>query len=537
MIQIKAPDGSIAQFPDGTGDDVIKSVMQKSFGGPSAPAAAPAAPSTISDLPPVQAVGDIARMVIRGAAMGKEATPEDAADRANALANIASRKFGRGRMPEMPVAKPEDYKPFFEGQQKEMKAAADRAGLAGNVAELGGTIATAGPIGNTVGALSKAASALPMAGRMLASPWTAAAGTGAILGASNAQGTDTGLGTGATVGAVAGLGGQAVGNALSGAVGKIAGAFSPKPIIPTADEIRAATSKAYKAADDAGVVYTPQLFQRIRDNVVNDISELGYSPKLQPKIAAVLEELGAASQGNVTLKGADVVRKIAGGAYDPGNQSSNKMMGIIKSKIDDALANEKPGDVLMGNASAGRAALEEARKNAQIGFKLNDIEKAQKIAELQTSAAGSGGNINNNTRRKIAQALLMPGKGGGLTPDEISAAQRVVSGTPTQNALRLVGKLSPSGNGLMAALHAVGAASTGGASLPLMAVGAAAKPLADRATNANIQKLVEVIRAGGSRAATEPAPNAVQRLAKSERDRLVRALMVGGVVAAPSFSK
>ena len=42
-VDIKAPDGSIVRFPDGTGDDVIVKVMRENFGGPAA--AAPAAPS------------------------------------------------------------------------------------------------------------------------------------------------------------------------------------------------------------------------------------------------------------------------------------------------------------------------------------------------------------------------------------------------------------------------------------------------------------------------------------------------------------
>ena len=36
-LQIQAPDGSIAQFPDGTADDVIVNVMRKTFGGPQQP--------------------------------------------------------------------------------------------------------------------------------------------------------------------------------------------------------------------------------------------------------------------------------------------------------------------------------------------------------------------------------------------------------------------------------------------------------------------------------------------------------------------
>jgi len=42
-IDIRAPDGSIARFPDGTSDDVIKGVMRKQFGAPTGVADAPAA--------------------------------------------------------------------------------------------------------------------------------------------------------------------------------------------------------------------------------------------------------------------------------------------------------------------------------------------------------------------------------------------------------------------------------------------------------------------------------------------------------------
>lgn len=46
MIEVEGPDGTIIEFPEGTSPDVIKGVMQKQFGGPSAPAAAqPSAPN------------------------------------------------------------------------------------------------------------------------------------------------------------------------------------------------------------------------------------------------------------------------------------------------------------------------------------------------------------------------------------------------------------------------------------------------------------------------------------------------------------
>jgi hypothetical protein len=479
---------------------------------------------------PVQAAQDIGRMMVKGAAMGKEATPEDAADRANALRQSMGRRMGRTI--DAPAAMPADYQPFFADQKKEQMAAAARAGYAGTAGEILGGLAVGGPIQKGIGTLAEAAKAAPVAGKLLSSPFTQAAGAGAIYGVSQAQGTDTDKLKAAGVGVAAGLGGQAIGSALAGTVNKVAGAFNKAPTIPTAAEIELAKRNAYDAADKAGVVYTPELFKRIQQNATEELTNLGYSPKLQPKIAAVLEEIGKAGEGNVTMKGAEVVRKIAGNAYDPGNKSNNQMMGLLKQKIDEAMGAPKPNEVLMGDAQAGMKALQEGRRNAQIGFKLEDVAKAQEIAKLQTAAAGSGGNIDNNTRRKIAQALLMPGKGGGLTADEIAAAERVVYGTTGQNAARLAGKLSPEGNGLMTVLHALGGASTGGMTLPLAAVGFGAKRAADKATEKNLEQLIKVISAGGSKSATEASPNAVQRLTKSERDALVRALTIGAIPSA-----
>lgn len=479
---------------------------------------------------PMQAAQDIGRLMVKGAAGGKEATPEDAADRANALRQSMGRRMGRNI--DAPAATAADYQPFFADQQKEQLAAGARAGYAGTAAEILGSVATGAPIAKGIQAVGEAARAAPMVGRTLASPFTQAAAAGSIYGVSQAQGTDTDKLKAAGIGAATGLAGQAIGSALAGTVNKAAGAFNKAPAIPTAAEINLAKQAAYDAAERAGVVYTPELFKRIEKEAIDALTNLGYTPKLQPKIAAVLEELNKAGQGNVTMQGAEVIRKIAGGAYDPGNPSSNKMMGLLKQKIDEAMNAPKPGDVLMGDAAAGARALQEGRRNAQIGFKLDDIAKALEIAKLQTAAAGSGGNIDNNTRRKIAQALLMPGKQGGLTADEIAAAERVVYGTAGQNAARLAGKLSPEGNGLMTILHALGGASTGGMTLPLAGVGFAAKRVADKATEKNVQELVKVISAGGSRAATEAAPNAIQRLAKSERDALVRALTIGAIPSA-----
>ncbi|MNE17816.1 hypothetical protein D3C80_1108110 [compost metagenome] len=87
-----------------------------------------------------------------------------------------------------------------------------------------------------------------------------------------------------------------------------------------------------------------------------------------------------------------------------------------------------------------------------------------------------------------------------MTKAEKAAAERVVRGTKGQNALRLAGKLSPQGNGLMAALGVGGAMTNPLLGIPSL-VGVGAKSIADRATVKNADKLSEIIRSGGFTAA------------------------------------
>jgi len=59
--------------------------------------------------------------------------------------------------------------------------------------------------------------------------------------------------------------------------------------------------------------------------------------------------------------------------------------------------------------------------------------------------------------------------------------------------------------------------------------GLGAKTIADSMTGQNVQQLMDTIAAGGSKSATQAAPNLVQRLAQSERDPLTRLLMSFGI--------
>jgi hypothetical protein len=80
--------------------------------------------------------------------------------------------------------------------------------------------------------------------------------------------------------------------------------------------------------------------------------------------------------------------------------------------------------------------------------------------------------------------------------------KKFVEGTPSSNFLRWVGKLSPSGNGLMFALHAFGVAMNP-ATAAIAGTGALAKTMSDSRTKRAAEDLIYSV---GGLGAPAPAP-------------------------------
>lgn len=417
----------------------------------------------------------------------------------------------------------------FEAERKLSDEAKARTGIAGTVAEIGGSLAPSGLIAKGVGAGAAGVKSLVP---FIANPFVQAGATGGIYGATDAALNDKAVLPTAAAGIGAGVAGQGLANVATGLLGKAAGVFNKKPEIPSAQQIASSKDAAYETAKQAGVVYTPQFVDRVTQEAQRKAADIGFSPRLQPGAKAVFEELGDRSGKNITMKDADILRRIASGGYEMGKKENNRVVRSVVETIDDAMRNPKPGDILAGNASVGVPALNEGRRLAAIDFKLQDIANAVTRAKNQAARSGSGGNIDNATRQKFDQLLQ---NRMNWTPDEQAALQKIVQGTMTQDAMRLAGKLSPSGNGLMAALSLGATAFNPLMALPAMG-GLGAKFVADKATANNVKELEKIVRAGGLLSATQPTPNAVQRLAQSERDTLARLFMGLGLLGTPVAS-
>lgn len=286
---------------------------------------------------------------------------------------------------------------------------------------------------------------------------------------------------------------------------------------------------AYKSADDAGVIIKPDAMQRLSQTIKDDLAEFGYTPAMQPRMKAALDELDRVAGDNVTLKGADILRRVANAAKMDADPSTAALGSKFIDRVDDFLDKLKPGDILAGNKTQGVKALQEARKLWTQARKSEIIETAIRNADLKAGASGSGGNINNAIRAEFKNILTNPKRAKGFTPEERKAMSAIVKGTTTQNLLRLIGKLSPSGNGLMLLLHGTGGIATGGATIPLAAAGAGAKALADRATQTNVGRLGDIVRSGGNLPPLQQIP--------AKQRALLESLLVTGAQAPTNMSR
>lgn len=310
--------------------------------------------------------------------------------------------------------------------------------------------------------------------------------------------------------------------------------------IPTTDALKDAASAAYKQADDAGLIFKPRALQNLSMKVKSDLADFGYTPKLQPRIQATLEEIDRLSSGNVTLKGVETLRRVAKAAGNSQDASERALSQKIVQQIDDLMVNAKPGDVLMGDVRAGTAALQEARSLWSMKAKSDVI--AQMFEKAQNSAPNfSGSGMENAMRTQFRQLANNPRRLRVFTKAEQEAIKKVARGGPLENAMRMMGKFAPTG--VVSSVMSGGAgAAIGGpvGAVALPSMGLAARQGATALTRRNLNNVDEMIRSGGKNA-TQIALEAAQGRGDAKTVEYIQRLMLreqgARGVAAPMASE
>lgn len=399
------------------------------------------------------------------------------------------------------------------------QAARDRAGSAGVASELAGNVMTGTGLaksGLTLGGRVVGSGALPTATRALLY-----GGEGAAYGATDALGHGRDVKEGAKIGAVAGVGGSLAADAIGAGLRTASKKLASSPKIPDLTELKTKAKEAYDAADSAGVIIKPEGMQRLSADIKTQLADFGYDPALQPRVAVVLDRIDKAAAGNTTLKGVDIIRRVADAARKSQDPSERAIGNKIIGSIDDFIDNVPASEVLAGNQMQGASALKQARSLWSRVSKNERLVEAIQSADLRTASTGSGGNIDNATRQNVRKLLE---KGRGYTPDEKAAMEEIVRGSFGQNAMRVVSRLDPTKNGLTAMLTIGGSMLNPAVGIPAVA-GFGASMGGKAALNKSIENLDLLIRSGGDKQALQALQSSVTQLTGPQREAFARVIM------------
>jgi len=207
--------------------------------------------------------------------------------------------------------------------------------------------------------------------------------------------------------------------------------------------------------------------------------------------------------------------------------------------LDEFLSNLDPSRVTArkGDPIEAVGKLKNARDLNSRMRKLEQMEEMTQKVERRAKRT-SRGDIENATRQNLDALLGNKKARRGFTEDEIAAMDLIVRGTPGQNTLFRLGKLSPalavgSGMGLGGAgiiggtlggpAGALGAAGVVGG------VGYGAKKAAEYKSSKAIDDLYELIAAGGNKAMVKPRKNVAQKSIEKQEDLLRRLLLSASI--------
>lgn len=334
--------------------------------------------------------------------------------------------------------------------------------------------------------------------------------------------------------------GAGAGGAAGGVIGGIASlltrnstAATARQAAPTVDDLKDAANAAYGRAGAAPV--NLDQFDDFAMNVYQTLPDLGYNSKLHPRVAAVLEQMENITKSGTTpsMRTLEQFRRLVGNAAAAQTPDERRIATSLIDALDNYMDAAATRAAATG-ATGAREALDATAEGRQLwsrAKKVEMVEDAFTRATNRAATSGTGGNVDNAIRQNIRAILDNPKKRRGFTQDEIDAMTRVVRGEPVQNVLRMIGRLSPETGLLSMAGNLATGAGAAATMNPLLlapgALGFAAKRIADRSTQANIDALIPLIAGGGAippQRQLSPATQAVIRALSGQSGEQVQAI-------------
>jgi hypothetical protein len=213
---------------------------------------------------------------------------------------------------------------------------------------------------------------------------------------------------------------------------------------PTVQELKGQAGQQYKFAEDVGAVFKKNSYNQFANKIESTLAKEGLDKTLQPRVFAALERIKDTKGGNVSLENMEILRRIGQAAGSSTDASERRLASILVDNLDDFVETAQPGQLAKGSSEAVKA-LTDARDLWKRAKKTEIIDDLVSSADLRAEANFSQSGMENALRRKLVNLADNPKALRAFTKEEQNAIKVAAKGGPTQNLLRFVGKLAPTG--------------------------------------------------------------------------------------------
>ena len=213
---------------------------------------------------------------------------------------------------------------------------------------------------------------------------------------------------------------------------------------PTVQELKGQAGQQYKFAEDVGALFKQKPYNQFASNLEKTLTKEGLDKTLQPRVFAALERIKDTKGGNVSLENMEILRRISQAAGSSADASERRLASILVDNLDDFVETAQPGQLAKGSSEAVRA-LTDARDLWKRAKKTEIIDDLVSSADLRAEANFSQSGMENALRRKLVNLADNSKALRAFTKEEQNAIKVAAKGGPTQNLLRFVGKLAPTG--------------------------------------------------------------------------------------------
>lgn len=446
MIEVELPDGSIAEFPEGTSREVIQSTLRKQFNM--------AQPQSVqaqqqASQPQSGVISKTVRDMAGLTGQGLQGFGLNFADEA-----VGS--VGAGMQMALDTARGRDVQPFgqeynrYRDQARELfKETEDKYPKLAMASNFAGSI----PTGTAF--VNKASNARQLA--------TGSAALGAAYGFGAGEGTEDRIlsaGTGAALGGATGYG-----------TGKIADVVLPSKYTEKVGQaLTKARQAAYDAVDSSKAAIGMNSVRSFVDNAETMLKRQGYVPSEHTGIKRALEDLKNTPQKEMTSARVDAFMK----RLDTLRDGQEGLAGMFKREVGNFADALTPNQMAYGGAE-GANAIKTARRLYAKEMRDKAVDDVFKAVERRGRSVAEQTTFDNEFRKLVNDEMFM----AGLPENARKTVERAAEPSMVDRLLYRAAGLSPfSGGRLGVGLGAVAggsaAATMNPAFLAPQAVGVAA---------------------------------------------------------------